>query len=176
MALDTSWEAFLKHPASKNFQVKKLAGCENLDLAKENISKYFLLAGTVNQFDAFLVLLAKKLEMPLELFTYDKQNVDANPQQLTMPELFFDGLRERNQLDQELYDWIDTKLFPEYVAEYPDDFSSDLAEFRLLQQVASRPRVKPAIDFVYRNAYLKPVSGIIRVFNGLPYQGSYSRM
>ena len=174
MKLNMSWEAFLKHPASQNFQVKKIAGCEDLDLAKENISKRFMLAGTVSQFDEFLVLLAKKLRMPLDLFTYSKRNVDTGSQHVQMPDSFFDQLRERNRLDQELYEWIETKLLVNYVTEYSGNFSSDLEEFRLLQQHAASPRTRPVIDSIYRNVYLKPLSGMIRVSNGLPYHGSYS--
>jgi hypothetical protein len=174
MKRNTSWEAFLKHPVSQNFQVKKIAGCEDLDLAKENISKHFMLAGTVNQFDEFLVLLAKKLEMPLGSFTYRKQNVDMRPRNIQLPTSFFDQLRERNWLDQQLYEWIETKLLVNYVAEYPGHFSSDLEEFRALQQVATSARIKPVMDSIYRNVYLKPVSGMVRVSNGLPYHGSYS--
>jgi hypothetical protein len=174
MRLDVTWETFLKHPASRNFQVKKLAGCEDVDLAKEYISKDFLIAGTVSQFDAFLILLANKLQMPVDLFTYDKKNVDNSERQPDLPQPFLDGLLERNQLDQKLYDWIDTELFPAYLSSYPGDFSRDLREFRQLQQVAPRPHVKPAVDFIYRNAYLKPVSGVSRILNGLPYSGSYS--
>jgi hypothetical protein len=174
MKLNMSWEAFLKHPVSQNFQVKKIAGCEDLDLAKENISKHFMLAGTVDQFDEFLVLLAEKLRMPLDLFTYSKQNVDTGSRHVQMPDSFFDQLRERNRLDQKLYEWIETKLLVDYVAEYSGNFSSDLEGFRTRQQVVASPRIGPVMDSVYRNVYLKPVSGLIRLSNGLPYHGSYS--
>lgn len=174
LKLDPAQPAYLQHPASQNFQVKKIAGCEDLDLAKENISKHFLLAGTVDKFDEFLVLLAKKLGMPSALFTYRKQNVDANPQRLEIPDSFYGQLRERNQLDQQLYDWIDTGLFAQYLAEYAGDFMADLEDFRNLQTIASRPIIKPLIDSIYRNSYLKPVSGLIRVRSGLPFSGSYS--
>jgi hypothetical protein len=174
MKLNTSWEAFLKHPSSQNFQVKKIAGCEDLDLAKENISKHFMLAGTVDQFDEFLVLLAEKLGMPLDLFTYRKQNVDTGSRHVQMPDSFFDQLRERNRLDQKLYEWIETKLLVDYVAEYSGNFSSDLEEFRAQQQLVASQRIGPVMDSIYRNVYLKPVSGMVRVSNGLPYHGSYS--
>lgn len=174
LKLDTDGSAFLEHPVSQNFQVKKIAGCEDLDLAKENISKHFLLAGTVDQFDQFLVLLARKLGMPLDLFTYNKRNVGADSQQLQMPDNFYDRLQERNQLDQQLYHWIETELFSKYIAEYSGSFAADLDEFRSLQQVAESPKIKPLIDSIYRNGYLKPVSGLIRMSNGLSFRGSYA--
>lgn len=168
------WAAFLRHPISRNFQVKKIAGCEDLDLAKEIISKDFLLAGTVNQFDAFLVLLADKLGISMELFTYSQRNVDTDTRHLEMPNMFFDQLRERNQLDQKLFEWIDTQLLAEYISAYSGAFSADLEKFRAIQREASPPVIKPLVDSVYRNAYLKPISGLIRVSNGLPFTGSYA--
>lgn len=174
LKLDTDGSAFLEHPVSQNFQVKKIAGCEDLELAKENISNYFLLAGTVDKFDEFLVILAQKLGMPLQLFTYNKRNVGADSRHLEMPDDFFERLHERNQLDQQLYDWIETELFSKYIAEYSGDFSADLDKFRKLQQVPETPKMKTLIESIYRNAYLKPISGLIRVSNGLAFRGSYA--
>lgn len=176
LGYSTSWQEFLRHPTSRNFQVRKIAGCEDIDLAKECIARHFLLAGTVEEFDPFVVVLARLLGMPLARFTYEKQNVGAHrrepPQRL--PEAFYDGLRERNELDQQLYAWVRDELFPGYVEAYEGAFASDLAEFRRLQQMGARKRAMSTIDFAYRNAYLKPVSGLTRVVNGLPWQGSYS--
>lgn len=172
---DTNWEEFLKHPGSRNFQVRKIAGCEDVGLAKDYIAQHFLLVGTVDDFDSFMVLLARRLEVPLAMMTYGRQNV-ARPERkvLETPDVFYEGLRERNQLDQQLYDWVRTELVPQYIEEYGPRFSSDVAELRRLQQTAERRKLRGAVDFIYRNAYLKPVSGVTRVVNGLPYQGSYS--
>jgi len=166
--------AFLQHPVARNFQVRKIAGCEDLDLAKENLTKNFLLAGSVNQFDAFLVLLAQKLRLPLDLFTYSKQNIGANRQHVDIPPNFRDRLREQNQLDLKLVEWIDDELFPSYIAAYPGNFETDLKRFTDLQHSHTNASAASALDFIYRNAYMKPVSGVIRLSNGLPYLGSYS--
>lgn len=167
-------DAFLQHPVSHNFQVKKLAGCENLDLAIENVTNHFMLAGTVEDFDAFLVLLAQQLDMPLERFVYRKQNVDTTDRALKIPKTFKDHLRECNQLDQRLYDWVKTEFLADRVDNYAGNFPADLKKFQTLQQAVPHRTVAPIIDSVYRNAYLKPVSGLIRFLNGLPYSGSYA--
>ncbi|HZD52499.1 MAG TPA: sulfotransferase family 2 domain-containing protein [Woeseiaceae bacterium] len=167
-------DSFLQHPLSRNFQVKKLAGCEDLDRAKQLLRRHFLLAGTVERFNEFLVLLAGKLRLPLELFTYRRRNVNPVPNTLPVSDEFVEGLRRRNQLDQELYDWVSGELFDGYVAQHPGDFGADLSRFNELQGESREPRIKPIIDFAYRSAWLTPVSGWIRVSNGLPYRGSYS--
>jgi hypothetical protein len=167
-------DAFLAHPVSRNFQVKKLAGKEDLDLAKKNIHNHFLLIGTVEQFDAFLVLLADRLGLAIGQFTYVRRNVAENRSLEELPESFVEKLRERNELDQQLYDWASTELFDRYVDDYHGDFKAALEEFKHLQKAASISRPKVLLDAAYRNLYLKPVTGLIRVANGLPFSGSYS--
>lgn len=174
MNFEADWRAFLDHPVATNFQVRKIAGRDDLDLAKNTIRERFLLAGTVENFDTFLVLLADRLDMPLHLFTYDVQNVGRTHQKLDMPSGFFTRLKEQNQLDQGLYDWVNAELVPELIAGYSGNFANDLESFQILQRSSDRPLVGPLIDSVYRNAYLKPVSGLIRMANGLPYLGSYA--
>ncbi len=169
-----TWQWYLDHPEANNFQVHKLAGCADLDLAKENILKHFILAGCTEEFDSFLVLLAQKLQLPLETFVYRKKNVGRKQHDLDLPQQFYDQLKEQNQLDQQLYTWVKTKMVPTYISKYKGDYASDLEMFKNLQNSYSQPRLTQLVDSIYRNAYIKPVSGIIRVSNGLPYFGSYS--
>lgn len=169
-------DAYLAHPASENLQVRKIAGCQDVELAKQKIRQHFLLAGTVERFDEFLVLLAKKLDMPLRLFTYRRKNVGRIPPAHPLPPDFAERLRQRNQLDQQLYEWAATDLYSEYVNAYPGDFQADLQYFRALQSHAQEPILKPYTDWVYRKGFLQPISGLIRLTNGLPYHGSYSKL
>lgn len=167
-------EAYLAHPASENLQVRKIAGCQDVELAKEKIRQHFLLTGTVDRFDEFLVLLAKQLALPLRLFTYRRKNVGHIPRQHPLPSDFAERLRERNQLDQQLYEWVATDLYDEYVRAYPGDFQADFNYFRSLQSRAQEPVLKPYADWIYRKGFLQPVSGMIRLSHGLPYRGSYA--
>ena len=88
---DPEW--FLSHPTASNFQVKKLAGSANLGLAKDNLRRHFLLAGTVTRFDEFLVLLAQRLGKPVTDFTYQKQNVGKSSNSIEIPAEFVDRLK-----------------------------------------------------------------------------------
>jgi hypothetical protein len=167
-------DAYLSHRASKNAQVRKIAGCEDLDLAKEKIERHFLLVGTADRFDEFLVLLAAKLKMPLHLFTYRSKNVERSPERLPVPTYFEEVLQQRNELDRKLYEWVSGDLYSGYVAGYPGDFPSDVERFKALQRAAPKHSVKPHVDWLYRKACLQPISGLIRISNGLPYHGSYA--
>lgn len=165
---------FLRHDSIRNFQVRKIAGKEDLTLAKDILREHFLLAGTVHQFDEFLVLLAKKLCLPLEMFTYSERNVASSTAHQELPGDFTERLRERNELDRQLCEWIESDLWPEQIAEYPGNFTADLEQFQSLQKATSQPITRPLIDSIYRNTYIKPVTGMIRLWNGLPYSGSYA--
>lgn len=169
-------DSFLSHHASRDFQVRKIAGSEDLELAKSKIRRHFMLAGSVKYFDEFLVLLAGKLGLPLRHFTYRRRNIGSGTAATQLPMDFAQKLRERNQLDQALLDWIDSELFAEYVAEYRGDFAADLNAFRSLQATVATPVFTPAIDSIYRNAYIKPATGLIRMARRLPYSGSYGRI
>ena len=174
MKKSTTPKEFLDDPTTRNFQTKKIAGCEDLSAAKRIIRDRFLLAGTVDTFDEFLVLLANRLGMPLELFTYQKQNVAQRTKSPTIPDDFFGHLERTNQMDYELFRWVGSELFNTYLAEYDGDFSSDLMRFRILLRAPPARRAVRTIDSIYRNVYIKPLTGIIRLGNGLPYKGSYA--
>jgi len=173
MKIDVEPEAFLDHHTAANFQVKKIAGCEDLELAKKAIAEKYLLAGTVEQFDEFLVLLAGRLQMPAELFDYRKKNEARPNASFEVPAGFREELSRRNALDAELYHWIKTELYDRYVSLYGDEFQNNLYNFKMLHGQTTTQGLASGIDFVYRNAYWKPLSGMIRTFRGLPYSGSY---
>ena len=166
-------EQFLEHHSSANFQTKKIAGCEDLEEAKNIIRSQYLLAGTVEQFHEFLVLLADKLERPLDLFIYRRQNEGAPGSDIEISDRFLDALRTRNQIDTDLYKWVRDDLKTEYISSFKADFSASLTRFEELQQTRQPSGILPAIDFFYRNLYWKPLTGTIRRFHGLPYSGSY---
>jgi hypothetical protein len=167
-------DEFLSHPTTSDYQVKKIAGEANLELAMEILERKFLLAGTVDRFNDFLVLLAGKLNMPLSQFTYSQQNVAPKDKQDSIPDRTITRILEQNQLDKALHEWIGTAIIERDIAEYGKNFSRDKGEFLSLQESPSGNQIKRTIDSAYRNCYLKPVSGAIRLANGLPYFGSYA--
>lgn len=173
MGKDVGPHEFLGHHTASNFQTKKIAGCEDLDRAKQIISERYLLAGTVEQFDEFLVLLANKLHMPIHAFVYEKRNEARADSGIELPPDFAEELAQRNSVDTALYEWVTSELHQSYVSEYEGDYAATLARFIELQNTEHPPAASAAIDYVFRNVYWKPVTGALRVKNGLPYSGSY---
>jgi hypothetical protein len=166
-------EEFLTHHTASNFQVKKIAGKEDLELAKTIIRSRYLLAGTTEQFDEFLVLLAGQLNLPTRLFVYTRQNESRPGDTVELPPGFGEELAKRNRLDAQLYNWVKTELFDDYITRFGSRFDEELESFRDLNREKKSRTIVSGIDFLYRNAYWKPLTGLFRVFHGLPYSGSY---
>jgi len=164
---------FLEHRTAGNFQVKKIAGRADLDEARRIIENRFLLVGTVESFDEFLVMLAAKLDMPAERFLYRVKNTTAGRTRLALPEGFRARLAEINQLDAALYAWVRDDLVPRYRREFPGDLDRELEAFRSTLSTGSGWTWRRPVDLVYRNAWMKPLTGIVRLTNGLRFKGSY---
>jgi hypothetical protein len=166
-------ERFLEHRTAGNFQVKKIAGCADLEEARRILEDRFLLAGTVENFDEFLVMLAAKLGMPIERFVYRMKNTAAGRAPLIIPQGFRERLAEINQLDAALYAWVRDDLVPRYRRAFPGNLNGDLEAFRRTLTGGPGWSWRRPVDLIYRNAWMKPLTGIVRLANGLRYEGSY---
>ena len=174
MGKSMSVDEFLEDPTTRDYQVRKIAGSDDLELAKRTILDKFLLVGTVDQFDEFLVLLAGLLQRPVDDFTYVRKNVATEAGALRDAPEIETRIARQNRLDAELYRWVRDELLETYVERHDGDFESELRRFRARQDRHSPHRLRLLVDYLYRNAYWKPLTGLIRVRNGLPYFGSYA--
>lgn len=169
-----SIDEFVAHPTASNFQVKKIAGEENLEKAKEIIQSNFLLAGPTDQFDEFLVLLSAHLGLDCRLLAYETQNVSSRSSKQRITNDLRHILLDNNELDISLYNWIVNDYFPQKVAEYGSAFSDDVAAVRQMSSQSLSLSTRNGLEFIHRNGYIKPITGLIREANGLPYNGSYA--
>ena len=175
MGSDLGAEEFLQHPVANNFQVMKIAGTIDLVKAKTIICEHFLLIGTIEKFEEFLVVLASRLGVPLTQLSYEQKNISDYDQVLELPVGFRERIAEINLLDRELYSWVQNELVPEYIRKYGTGFDGDLREFRRIVNIGKNNMswLPTAAIRIFRHAYLKPVTGAIRIWNGLPYAGTY---
>jgi len=169
-----SIDEFVAHPTARNFQVNKIAGEENLEKAKELIQSNFLLAGPTDQFDQFLVLLGARLNLDRRLLAYETRNVSRRPSRQRITRELREILLDNNELDISLYNWIVNDYFPQKIAEYGPSFSDNVAAVRQMSSQSLSMSARNGLEFVHRNGYIKPVTGLIREMNGLPYNGSYA--
>ena len=169
-----SIDEFVAHPTASNFQVKKIAGEENLEKAKEIIQSNFLLAGSTDQFDEFLVLLGARLGLDHRLLAHETRNVSRQSSKQRITNDLHNILLDNNDLDISLYNWIINDYFPQKVAEYGSTFSDNLAAVRQISSQSLSLTARNGLEFIHRNGYIKPVTGLIREANGLPHNGSYA--
>ncbi len=169
-----SFEGFLATEKFNNFQTKKIAGCEDVELAKNRLEGQFLLVGVVEEFDEFLVLLKKKLA-PMEFDPrYTRVNA-ARDKGLSarIAEKYYQSIVERNRADIELYRYVKECLIPRDRAWYGESLKGEVDKLRKAQTIAPMMRLKSQVDFVVRKAYIEPVTGVMRKLAGLPARGSY---
>ena len=173
---ENAFEHYLQSEDMANFQTKKIAGCANVDLAKEILKERFLLVGIAEEFNPFLLLLQHKLRpRPFDPL-YIRQNVTAQRFQTEMPKATDDekaAAVEKNQLDMELFDFVRSHILPRQRREYGSMYDNNLE--KLKRQVATqRPRMlKSYADYAIRKLYDDPLIGVLRVCARLPYKGSY---
>jgi hypothetical protein len=82
---------------------------ELLEIAKDNILKYFSVIGVLDRFDAFLMLLRRTFGW--EISHYVKENVTINrPNKNELAEDTLSVLEEHNQLDIRLYKFVRERM------------------------------------------------------------------
>lgn len=66
-------------------------------------------------------------------------------------------LREANQEDQALVDWVDQEIWQKQTAAYPGDLTADLAAFRQFNREHPPPPLRQPFSDLYRNLVFKPL-------------------
>ena len=172
---EISFVRFLDHRPAWNFQVKKIAGAEKLGYAKKLLGERFLMVGTVERFDEFLVLLRSKLH-PFKFDSmYQKKNISKGGGMRVGELLAKYGaqIMERNELDIKLYRYVTDEMLPMEINTYGDKFTADVWRQRQINRTSVAAEAKSRIDYLYRNIYCLPITGMVRRIHGLPLAGSY---
>lgn len=174
MGKHISFEQFLCHEPAWNFQTKKISGSEDVELAKKILDEKFFLVGTVERFGEFLFLLEKKLApMPFDIRHSQKNLARRDGRVHELYAKYGNEIETRNELDRELYSYVETSLLPRYEAEYGKSYERDYEQFESNLVTTAEPLLRRRIDYVFRKCYVEPVGGLIRIINGLPAAGSY---
>jgi hypothetical protein len=176
---DIDFQSYLIDNDMWNFQTKKIAGRSDFQMAQKILSNKFFLVGIVEDFDTFLLLLKDKLNLLKFQTPYRKQNV-SNPKSNTkerisyLVEKYYDQIILNNADDIKLYEFVKNDLYPK---------ECDLYGGNNLNFEDTMPAEKNVdffnwhgvrwLDYLYRKIYIDPVTGCIRIANGLNYKGSY---
>ncbi|NWH03701.1 sulfotransferase family 2 domain-containing protein [Desulfobacter latus] len=170
------FEEFLKLSELNNFQTKKLAGSEDVDLAKRTLSEKMFQIGLVEEFDTFLLRFRKAVS-PLKFDpVYKKKNTAKKSETKDIKtELFSkykDQILEKNYLDIDLYEYAANSIIPRLNQKYGMEQPDNLEKFVKMNQ-SSRTSLKSYLDYMVRKIYYEHLTGSIRKKNGLPAKGSY---
>jgi len=172
--LDYDFEDFLELEDLKNFQTKKYVGTDNLEEAKQLLSKQFKLVGYVEAFDQFLVLLSNYFSDINFDASYRRQNPAHNKISVkALEEKYRERIEENNKVDIALYEFVKNELFPSYIENYGSSFDADVTQFISNNKAFEPPKLKRWIDYLLRKSFITPASGLIRLLNGKPFMGSY---
>lgn len=163
-----TFDQWMDDPQWHNLLVRAIAGKPDLDAAKELIDTRLRFVGLTEKFDESLLIMRQRLDLPDFDVSYSKpKNIaSARPKSKLRREVednlekYLPKVRERNELDQALYDYVAEEVWKRQVSEYGcEKLASDLdVEFR------PRSGFKKIRDGVclgacmgYRNLVYKPL-------------------
>jgi hypothetical protein len=139
-----------------NARFKKSEDEKALRLALDNLRDYYMLVGTQERIDEFMVLLGWRMGWPdLRCGRYNVSrstfnSATANPESLA-------ALKERNRLDSLLFDEAD-RLLDEAIEAYGGGFADALDAYRqsvIADHTLSRPRFAPEPDGSFRHLLIR---------------------
>ncbi|MEO0974993.1 MAG: hypothetical protein AAFX85_18045, partial [Pseudomonadota bacterium] len=173
---DWSFERFLDHEPSFDFQTRKLAGERDVDRAIHALRHQCALVGTVERLDEFLLQLAALLPRAFDPH-YRARNTGESDRAESdrLLEEFGGEIRERNAADLALYAAALEHVLPAQRKRYAGDLERDLIAFRERQRQSTPPAVDVRLlaDAALRKGWYEPITGFVRRRNGLPARGSY---
>jgi hypothetical protein len=172
------WEGgFAKYLDSEkhwNFQVKKIAGLEDLDVAKGIITERFFLVGIVEEFIGFLLLLRKKLRNgSFKIFNYHLNKGKKSSTRDRFEEnldQYRSAIIQRNRLDIELYDYVKATWIKEK-DQFEPSFSREVENLK--QKSWKLNNGRRYLNLLYRNLYFEPLLALHRVASGREIRGGY---
>lgn len=109
-----SFDEYIEDPANHNFQVRKIAGAEDLERARTLLLERFFFTGLTERFAESVRILAALCPWPLDL-RCRPGNVSKDRQiseRLHSDPVALDRLRQVNRLDQQLWDFVNQQLLP----------------------------------------------------------------
>ncbi len=144
--IDWTLDAFLREKRLHNFMTKRLAGCFDVERAKEQLEQRVAFVGLTDRFDESLLLLRAELGLPELNIFYEKQNASRIAHYEKDPELQKDEtqqrIREVNALDIELYDFARNELYAKYVHRFGPGLDQAVEDFQEVNRTYTFNKVR----------------------------------
>jgi hypothetical protein len=161
---------------NQNRQCQHLSSGGTFASARRMIETQNMFIMRVEDFDASLLMFREWAGAPDMDLRYHLRNTAADTQErligqhrvylerirdfrkkLKKDEALRACLREANQEDQALVDWVDAEIWPAQIAAYPGDLEKDLAAFKRYNLENPAPPLRQPLGDLYRNLVFKPL-------------------
>jgi len=126
-------EEFINETKFNNLMTRRIAGCDDIDLAKRRLKDDFGMVGLFESYDRSLVILSDMIFGVPDALHYEHMNDSESEAKVRFSDLSPESqamIVENNALDIALYEWAKTDLFPTYTDGYVGDLETDLAKFK----------------------------------------------
>ena len=126
-------DEFFKEKRFNNLMTRRIAGCDDLELAKRRLRDDFGMVGLFESYDQSLVLLSNIMFGVPNRLHYEHMNDSESETKVRFNDLAPDQqamVIKNNALDIELYEWVKNEVFPAYVDRYIGDLEGDLDRFK----------------------------------------------
>lgn len=170
-----TFEDYLEQENYRNFQTRKIAGCEDVEIAKTILRERFLLAGTTEQLDEFLLVLRARLINGGFDIRYESKNESSRSGRDQLIERHKSKILANNQLDLELHRYVREELFLAQAGRSSAMLTEEIAAFRQDNAVVGKRRKGAAewMQVLINKIWLTPTTNFIRRRHGLPPRGIY---
>lgn len=164
--MNRNWtmEEFLNEPRFSNYMTKRIAGCFDVEKAKDELANRFAFVGITERFDESLLLMKKELGLAAFKPYYAIKN--AVPSTVKNDEInrYNDRIIENNNLDIELYRFVEEELFPSYISHYGDSLVNDLENLSQVNKSYKFSLYMKITRALYRLVYYRNVEYLVKKF------------
>ena len=165
MKKDWTIDTFLAEKRFDNFQTRRIAGSDDVGLAKRYLDERFKFVGLTERFDESLVLLGQALGLTKFNTLYARENESRDPgyaedPRLKEPELL-ERIRERNILDVELYDYVRREVYPRFVASFCGDLASATSQQQARRKYYRFPTSRRLVWQAHRHLVYRHIEGLL---------------
>ena len=158
-----TFEDYMNIEEHKNFQTRKIAGKEDLKIAKEILEKKLFAVGVAEQFDEFLALLSIKFNFEKDIWKYEIKNKGKNKNLIAeLRSKYFDKIASKNQLDIQLYDYVVKTILPKNEEKIRKRFFVQNNQNRI-EKLSFIDKLKIRSDFYFESFYFEPITKVIRL-------------
>lgn len=146
---------------NSNSQVRRLAGKEDLDAAKAVLAKRMGFVGLTERFNESVLMWHRWLNLPNFDIRYERVNVSTNIEvrhHIEQNAEWMEIVRNKNLLDQRLYDYVKDEIFPAQQKLYGPDFEADLKAYEnSLQGFRNRTSFYGFAGALKRELFVRPI-------------------